>query len=162
MTASARPSGSATQAVTQEVGVGEGIIGSGCASPLCVAPEGATLAPTIGPVLEGTGPGCAWSRSGGPRVLMEVSHVAMTVVEFLEARVAEDELTATAAVEGSPVWHAFYDYRDVKDGDGHYVVQADSLRPSVEQAAHIARQRPRAGAAPVHGRPGRHRRGAAP
>ena len=68
--------------------------------------------------------------------------MAMTVVEFLEARVAEDELTAQAAVEGSPVWHAFYDYRDVKDGDGHYVVQADSLRPSVEQAAHISRQDP--------------------
>ena len=68
--------------------------------------------------------------------------MAMTVVEFLEARVAEDELTAQAAVEGSPVWHAFYDYRDIKDGDGHYVVQADSLRPSVEQAAHISRQDP--------------------
>jgi hypothetical protein len=68
--------------------------------------------------------------------------VAMTVVEFLEARVAEDELTAQAAVEGSPVWHAFYDYRDVKDGDGHYVVQADSAHPSVEQAAHIARHDP--------------------
>ena len=68
--------------------------------------------------------------------------MAMTVVEFLEARVAEDELTAQAAVDGSPLWRAFYDYRDVKDADGHYVVQADGLLPLVEQAAHIARHDP--------------------
>jgi len=68
--------------------------------------------------------------------------VGMTVVEFLEARVAEDELTAQAAVDGSPSWRVFYDYRDVKDADGHYVVQADGSYPSAEQAAHIARHDP--------------------
>ena len=39
-------------------------------------------------------------------------------------------------------WHAFYAYRDIKDGDGHYVVLADGLYPTVEQAAHIARHDP--------------------
>jgi hypothetical protein len=82
--------------------------------------------------------GCARSLTA----LMEVSHVGLSVVEFLEARVAEDELTAQAAVDGSAVWRAFYDYRDVKDSDGHYVVQADSSYPSAEQAAHIARHDP--------------------
>jgi uncharacterized protein (DUF1684 family) len=72
----------------------------------------------------------------------EVSHVGMTVVEFLEARVAEDELTAQAAVDSSPSWRVFYDYRDVKDADGYYVVQADGSYPSAEQAAHIARHDP--------------------
>jgi hypothetical protein len=66
----------------------------------------------------------------------------MTLVEFLEARLAEDELTATAAIEGSADWHAFYAYRDVKDGDGHYVVLADAQCPTAEQAAHIARHSP--------------------
>jgi hypothetical protein len=66
----------------------------------------------------------------------------VTLVEFLQARLAEDELTALAAVDGSPRWRASYDYRDVKDDEGHYVVQADSLHPSVEQAAHIARHSP--------------------
>jgi hypothetical protein len=66
----------------------------------------------------------------------------MTVVEFLEARLAEDELTATAAIDGAADWHAFYAYRDVKDGDGHYVVLADGKCPTVEQAAHIARHSP--------------------
>jgi hypothetical protein len=63
----------------------------------------------------------------------------MTPVEFLQARLAEDELTALAAVDDSPHWRANYDYRDVKDGHGRYVVQADSRHPSVEQAAHIGR-----------------------
>jgi hypothetical protein len=66
----------------------------------------------------------------------------MTPVEFLQARLAEDELTALAAVDDSPHWRANYDYRDVKDGHGRYVVQADSRHPSVEQAAHIARHSP--------------------
>ncbi len=66
----------------------------------------------------------------------------MTVVEFLEARLTEDELTAHAAIEGSPDWQAHYDYRDVKDADGHYVVLADSRYPTAEQAAHIARHSP--------------------
>jgi hypothetical protein len=66
----------------------------------------------------------------------------MTLVEFLQARLAEDELTALAAIDGSPRWHSSYLYRDVKDEDGHYVVQADSRHPSVEQAAHIARHSP--------------------
>ncbi len=66
----------------------------------------------------------------------------MTIVEFLEARIAEDELAAQAAVEVSADWQAYYDYRDVKDVEGHFVVQADSLRPTMEQAAHIARQSP--------------------
>lgn len=67
---------------------------------------------------------------------------AMTQVEFLMARLAEDELTALAAVDGSPRWRSNYQYRDVKDEDGHYVVQADSRHPSIEQAAHIARHNP--------------------
>jgi Family of unknown function (DUF6221) len=66
----------------------------------------------------------------------------MTLVEFLEARIAEDELVATAAIEDSAEWHAFYTYRDVKDADGHYVVLADAQCPTVEQAAHIARHSP--------------------
>ena len=66
----------------------------------------------------------------------------MTIVEFLEARIAEDELAAQAAIEGSAAWQAHYDYRDVKDLEGHFVVQADSLYPTMEQAAHMARQSP--------------------
>ena len=32
----------------------------------------------------------------------------------------------------------YYDYRDVKDLEGHFVVQADSRHPTTGQAAHIA------------------------
>jgi hypothetical protein len=66
----------------------------------------------------------------------------MTLVEFLEARLAEDELIASAAIEGAADWRAFYTYRDVKDSDGRYVILADSRYPTVEQAAHIARYSP--------------------
>ena len=66
----------------------------------------------------------------------------MTIVEFLEARLAEDELTADTAVEGDADWYVLYTYRDVKDGDGQYVVLADSRFPTVGQAAHIARHSP--------------------
>jgi hypothetical protein len=66
----------------------------------------------------------------------------MTIVEFLEARLTEDELTAHAATDASPEWQAYYDYRDVKDIDGHFVVQADSQHPTTAQAAHIARHSP--------------------
>jgi hypothetical protein len=66
----------------------------------------------------------------------------MTIVEFLEARLAEDELTANAAIDGSADWYALYAYRDIKDGDGQYVVLADSQYPTVGQAAHIARHSP--------------------
>ncbi|MHB8186161.1 MAG: DUF6221 family protein [Dermatophilaceae bacterium] len=66
----------------------------------------------------------------------------MTIVEFLEARLDEDELTATAAIDGAADWHTLYAYRDVKDGDGHYVILADSRYPTVGQAAHIARHSP--------------------
>lgn len=66
----------------------------------------------------------------------------MTIVEFLEARLAEDELTASAAIDVSPDWRAHYDYRDVKDTDGHFVVQADTHHPTTGQAAHIARYSP--------------------
>ena len=66
----------------------------------------------------------------------------MTIVEFLEARLAEDELTAHAATDASPDWRPYYDYRDVKDLDGHFVVQADSRHPTTAQAAHIARHSP--------------------
>lgn len=66
----------------------------------------------------------------------------MTVVDFLEARLAEDELTAQAAIEGDASWHALYTYRDVKDSDGHYVVLADDRLPTMGQAAHIARHHP--------------------
>jgi hypothetical protein len=50
----------------------------------------------------------------------------MNLVEFLEARLAEDELMASAAIEGAADWHVFYAYRDIKDGDGRYVVLADT------------------------------------
>jgi len=53
-----------------------------------------------------------------------------------------DELMATAAVEGAADWHVFYAYRDIKDGDGHYVVLADAAYPTAGQAAHIARHSP--------------------
>jgi Family of unknown function (DUF6221) len=66
----------------------------------------------------------------------------MTLAAFLEARLDEDELMATAAIDGSADWQVFYTYRDVKDGQGHYVVLADSRYPTVEQAAHIARHSP--------------------
>jgi len=66
----------------------------------------------------------------------------MTLTEFLEARLAEDELTAQAAIDGAAEWHALYAYRDVKDDDGHYVVLADSRSPTAEQAAHIALHSP--------------------
>lgn len=62
----------------------------------------------------------------------------MTLLEFLEARLTEDELVANAATEGTADWHVLYSYRDVKDGDGHYVVLADSRYPTAGQAAHIA------------------------
>jgi L-fucose mutarotase/ribose pyranase (RbsD/FucU family) len=66
----------------------------------------------------------------------------MTLVEFLEARVIEDEIIANAASDGAAHWHALYAYRDIKDGQGHYVVLADGRYPTVEQAAHIARHDP--------------------
>lgn len=66
----------------------------------------------------------------------------MTIIEFLEARLAEDELAAQAAIEGTADWHVLYSYRDVKDREGHYVVQADSQHPTGGQAAHIARNSP--------------------
>ena len=66
----------------------------------------------------------------------------MTIVEFLEARFAEDELVAHAAIEVSAGLQVHYDYRDVKDLDGHFVVQADTHHPTTGQAAHIARQSP--------------------
>jgi hypothetical protein len=66
----------------------------------------------------------------------------MTLVEFLEARLTEDELIASAAIEGSPQWQVLYGYRDIKDGDGHDIVVADSRSPTVGQAAHIARYSP--------------------
>ena len=66
----------------------------------------------------------------------------MTIVEFLEARLAEDELTAHAAIDVAPDWRTHYDYRDVKDLDCTYVVQADSRHPTTAQAAHIARHSP--------------------
>src|SRR5256885_13394975 len=70
------------------------------------------------------------------------AHDVMTLVEFLQARLAEDELIAQAAIDGSPRWRTHYDYRDVKDEEGHYVVQADTQYPTLEQAAHIARHSP--------------------
>lgn len=66
----------------------------------------------------------------------------MTLLEFLQARLIEDELTALAAVDGSPAWRSSLAFRDVKDELGHYVVEADRQHPSVEQAAHIARHCP--------------------
>src|SRR4029078_13200780 len=66
----------------------------------------------------------------------------MTLTEFLEARLAEDELIAQAAIDGDAEWYALYTYRDVKDGEGHYVVLPASRYPTVEQAAHIARHNP--------------------
>lgn len=66
----------------------------------------------------------------------------MTLVEFLEARLAEDELMAAAATDGAAEWHVLYSYRDVRDDEGRYVVLADSRYPTVGQAAHIARHNP--------------------
>jgi hypothetical protein len=66
----------------------------------------------------------------------------MTLAEFLEARLAEDELTAEAATEGADDWHVLYGYRDIRDSDGRYVVLADSRYPTAAQAAHIARHDP--------------------
>jgi hypothetical protein len=64
------------------------------------------------------------------------------LVEFLQARLIEDELMAVAAIDGSPSWQTHYDFRDVKDDQGHYVVQAENVHPSLEQAGHIARHSP--------------------
>lgn len=66
----------------------------------------------------------------------------MTLLEFLQARLTEEALTALAAVDGSPRWRNSLTFRDVKDEDGHYVVEADRQHPSVEQAAHIAHHCP--------------------
>ena len=66
----------------------------------------------------------------------------MTLVEFLEARLLEDELMASAAIESTADWHVFYAYRDIKDGGGQYVVLADGQYPTAGQAAHIARHSP--------------------
>jgi hypothetical protein len=66
----------------------------------------------------------------------------MTLVELLEAGLAEDELMANAAIEGAADWRVFYAYRDSKDGDGRYVVLAETQCPTVEQAAHIAQHSP--------------------
>jgi hypothetical protein len=66
----------------------------------------------------------------------------VTLVEFLQARLTEDELMAVAAIDGSPSWQTHYDFRDVKDDQGHYVVQAETVHPSLEQAGHIARHSP--------------------
>ena len=49
---------------------------------------------------------------------------------------------AEAATEGADDWHVLYSYRDIKDGDGRYVVLADSRHPTAAQAAHIARHDP--------------------
>jgi hypothetical protein len=68
--------------------------------------------------------------------------IVVTLLEFLQARLTEDELTGIAAVDGSPAWHSSLAFRDVKDEQGHFVVEADRHHPSVEQAAHIARQCP--------------------
>jgi hypothetical protein len=68
--------------------------------------------------------------------------IVLTLLEFLQARLTEDELTALAAVDGSPSWRSSLTFRDVKDEDGRYVVEADRQHPSVEQAAHIARHCP--------------------
>jgi hypothetical protein len=73
---------------------------------------------------------------------LNIQEETMNIVEFLEARLAEDELTATAAIDGTADWHVLYTYRDVKDGEGHYVVLADSRYPTVGQAAHIGRHSP--------------------
>jgi hypothetical protein len=80
----------------------------------------------------GHGPG----RPGGGELIV------LTLLEFLQARLTEDELTALAAVDGSPSWRSSLTFRDVKDEDGRYVVEADRQHPSVEQAAHIARHCP--------------------
>jgi hypothetical protein len=66
----------------------------------------------------------------------------MTLVEFLEPRLAEDELMASAAIEGAADWHVLYAHRDSKDGDGLHVVLAETQCPTVEQAAHIAGHSP--------------------
>jgi len=68
--------------------------------------------------------------------------IVVTLLEFLQARLTEDELTALAATEGSPAWRSSLAFRDVKDEHGHFVVEADRHHPSVEQAAHIARHSP--------------------
>jgi hypothetical protein len=68
--------------------------------------------------------------------------IVLTLLEFLQARLTEDELTALAAVDGSPSWRSSLTFRDVKDEDGRYVVEADRQHPSVEQSAHIARHCP--------------------
>ena len=68
--------------------------------------------------------------------------IGLTLLEFLQARLTEDELSAVAAIDGSPVWRSSLTFRDVKDDDGRYVIAADRLHPSAEQAAHIARHGP--------------------
>jgi hypothetical protein len=66
----------------------------------------------------------------------------ISLLEFLQARLTEDELTALAAVDGSPKWMSSLTFRDVKDEHGHFVIEADPRHPSLEQAAHIARHSP--------------------
>jgi hypothetical protein len=76
----------------------------------------------------------------------------VTLLEFLQVRLTEDELTALAAIEGAAQWRSSLAFRDVKDEDGRFVVEADRHHPSVEQAAHIARQCPARVLAEVEGK----------
>ena len=59
--------------------------------------------------------------------------IGLTLLEFLQARLTEDELTALAAVDGSPEWRNSLTFRDVKDENGRFIVEADREHPSVEQ-----------------------------
>jgi len=49
---------------------------------------------------------------------------------------------ASAAIEGAADWHVFYASRDSKDGDGLYVLLAETQSATVVQAAHIAGHSP--------------------
>ena len=74
----------------------------------------------------------------------------MTLTEFLEARLAEDELNANAAIEGPAEWHALYSYRDVKDSDGHYIPRSSKPHTSLDTTlpGSCASARPPGGSSP--------------
>jgi hypothetical protein len=65
----------------------------------------------------------------------------VTLVEFLEARLFEDEQKAWAAAEDQAEWRLHWvggGYRQVNDPDGRVIVVPIGGSPSAEQAAHIA------------------------
>lgn len=141
---------SSAHSVVRLVLCGESIARSNIGPTTFQWPSGLSVRPWLGLALLEEFSGCPIAqvrRRRGENVdpswtdLSEELNV-VTLLEFLQARLTEDELTALAAIEGSPLWRSSLSFRDVKDDDGRYIIAADRRHPSAEQAAHIARHGP--------------------